>query len=91
VSPNTAMYVSFFAGASLAHSRSYRFKLPHPQDVLGLPTGQHITVTAEINGKAVTRSYTPISNDDDTGRFDLIVKVCILSSFPDMSDTRADL
>jgi cytochrome-b5 reductase len=59
VSPNTAIY---------------RFKLPHTQDVLGLPVGQHINVSAEINGKVITRSYTPISNDDDRGRFDLIIK-----------------
>ena len=54
---------------------SYRFKLPHPEDVLGLPTGQHIFVSAEINGKEVRRSYTPTSNDDDRGHFDLLVKV----------------
>ena len=56
---------------------SYRFKLPHAHDVLGLPTGQHISVSAEINGKAVTRSYTPISNDDDRGQFSLIIKVVL--------------
>ncbi|KAF8807578.1 NADH-cytochrome b5 reductase 1 [Phlegmacium glaucopus] len=59
VSPNTAIY---------------RFKLPHVQDVLGLPTGQHISVSAEINGKVITRNYTPISNDNDRGHFSLIIK-----------------
>jgi len=59
VSPNTAIY---------------RFKLPNPQDVLGLPTGQHISVSAEINGKVIVRSYTPISSDDDHGQFSLIIK-----------------
>ncbi|KDQ16711.1 hypothetical protein BOTBODRAFT_43300 [Botryobasidium botryosum FD-172 SS1] len=52
----------------------YRFALPHPEDVLGLPIGQHISVSAEINGKAITRSYTPTSSDDDKGHFDLVVK-----------------
>jgi len=61
---------------------SYRFKLPHVQDVLGLPIGQHISISAEINGKLITRSYTPISNDDDRGRFDLIIKVILLVYFP---------
>lgn len=61
---------------------SYRFKLPHVQDVLGLPIGQHISISAEINGKLITRSYTPISNDDDRGRFDLIIKVISLVYFP---------
>jgi cytochrome-b5 reductase len=59
VSPNTAIY---------------RFSLPHPKDVLGLPIGQHISVSAEINGKDIMRSYTPTSSDDDLGHFDLLIK-----------------
>ena len=58
---------------------SYRFKLPQPQDVLGLPTGQHISVSAEINGKVIIRSYTPISSDDDHGQFSLIIKVSLFA------------
>lgn len=54
---------------------SYRLALPHPQDVLGLPIGQHISVQAEINGKEIMRSYTPTSSDDDLGYFDLLIKV----------------
>ncbi|KAL5495457.1 CBR1 [Sanghuangporus weigelae] len=59
VSPNTALY---------------RFALSRPDDVLGLPIGQHISVQAEINGKQIMRSYTPTSSDDDLGHFDLLVK-----------------
>ncbi|KAH8835340.1 ferredoxin reductase-like C-terminal NADP-linked domain-containing protein [Flagelloscypha sp. PMI_526] len=59
ISPNTAIY---------------RFGLPSPKDHLGLPIGQHISVSAEINGKDVARSYTPISSDDDKGYFDLLIK-----------------
>ncbi|RXW18242.1 hypothetical protein EST38_g7615 [Candolleomyces aberdarensis] len=59
VSPNTAVY---------------RFKLPRQQDVLGLPIGQHIAVTATINGKAVIRNYTPVSLEDDQGYFELLIK-----------------
>lgn len=51
--------------------------------MLGLPVGQHISVCAEINGKTVTRSYTPISNDDDRSRFDLIVKVRVFRAVYD--------
>jgi hypothetical protein len=58
----------------------YRFALPHPSDVLGLPIGQHISVSAEINGKDVMRSYTPTSSDDDLGHFDLLIKVAFISS-----------
>ncbi|KAF9535846.1 NADH-cytochrome b5 reductase [Crepidotus variabilis] len=59
VSPNTAIY---------------RFKLPRHDDVLGLPVGQHISISAEIKGKNVIRNYTPISLDDDRGYFELIIK-----------------
>ncbi|KAG9038007.1 NADH-cytochrome b5 reductase [Tulasnella sp. JGI-2019a] len=59
ISPNTALY---------------RFGLPRPDDILGVPIGQHITVAAEINGKIVARSYTPTSSDDDKGHFDLVIK-----------------
>jgi len=59
---------------------SYRFKLPHRDDVLGLPIGQHISVSAEINGKNIIRNYTPISLEDDRGYFEVIIKVLFLSS-----------
>ncbi|CAI2169529.1 12184_t:CDS:2 [Funneliformis geosporum] len=52
----------------------YRIGLPKPDDVLGLPIGQHISVQAEINGKLISRSYTPTSSDDDLGHFDLVIK-----------------
>lgn len=60
VSPNTAIY---------------RFRLPSDNGILGLPIGQHISLQAEINGKNVMRSYTPVSSDDDRGFFDLMIKV----------------
>lgn len=59
ISPNTAIY---------------RFGLPTPNSILGLPTGQHISVAAEIAGKEIMRSYTPTSSDDDAGHFDLLIK-----------------
>ncbi|GBC04426.1 hypothetical protein RclHR1_05680011 [Rhizophagus clarus] len=52
----------------------YRFSLPKPDDVLGLPIGQHISIQTEISGKLITRSYTPTSSDDDLGYFELVVK-----------------
>ncbi|KAK9418717.1 hypothetical protein SUNI508_07737 [Seiridium unicorne] len=51
------------------------FALPYPDSVLGLPTGQHIALQAVIGGKTVSRSYTPISNNSDLGRIELLVKV----------------
>ncbi|KAK7064466.1 NADH-cytochrome b5 reductase [Favolaschia claudopus] len=59
ISPNTAIY---------------RFSLPRANDYLGLPVGQHISISAEINGKDIMRSYTPISSDDQKGSFDLLIK-----------------
>lgn len=52
----------------------YRFGLPRPNDVLGLPIGQHISIAANIDGKEIVRSYTPTSSDDDKGHFDLVIK-----------------
>ncbi|KAJ5613320.1 NADH-cytochrome b5 reductase [Penicillium lagena] len=54
----------------------YRFALPRPTDILGLPIGQHISLAATIAGqpKEVVRSYTPISSDHEAGYFDLLVK-----------------
>ncbi|KAK4688748.1 cytochrome-b5 reductase, partial [Tremellales sp. Uapishka_1] len=59
----------------LSHNTAlYRFGLPKPTDCLGLPIGQHISVSAEIDGKNIVRSYTPTTLDDDKGHFDLVVK-----------------
>lgn len=54
----------------------YRFSLEKPTDYLGLPVGQHISVSATLpdGSKEVMRSYTPISSDHETGYFDLLVK-----------------
>ncbi|KAL1929960.1 hypothetical protein VTP01DRAFT_1114 [Rhizomucor pusillus] len=52
----------------------YRFALPSKDAILGLPIGQHISVMGEINGKEISRSYTPTSSDEDKGYFDLLIK-----------------
>jgi cytochrome-b5 reductase len=57
---------------------SYRFALPREDDVLGLPIGQHIVLSATIDGKEVSRSYTPTSSDNDKGYFELIIKVTLI-------------
>jgi hypothetical protein len=77
------MYVSAVYPQLLSHIGfvSYRFGLPDPNDILGLPIGQHISVQAEINGKDIMRSYTPTSSDDDRGHFDLLVKVCYTGAY----------
>ncbi|KAG7104053.1 NADH-cytochrome b5 reductase 1 like protein [Verticillium longisporum] len=57
----------------------YRFSLPSPTSILGLPIGQHISigeVLAQPDGthKEIVRSYTPISGDHQPGYFDLLIK-----------------
>uniref|UniRef100_A0A3B4BKM2 NADH-cytochrome b5 reductase n=1 Tax=Periophthalmus magnuspinnatus TaxID=409849 RepID=A0A3B4BKM2_9GOBI len=56
-------------------TRKFRFALPSPAHVLGLPIGQHIYLSARIDGKLVVRPYTPVSSDDDKGFVDLVVKI----------------
>ncbi|KAG2194968.1 hypothetical protein INT47_002824 [Mucor saturninus] len=63
------------AKTAISHNTNiYRFALPHKDDVLGLPIGQHVTLIANIHGKEVSRSYTPITSDEDAGFFELIIK-----------------
>uniref|UniRef100_A0A7N8X0F7 NADH-cytochrome b5 reductase n=1 Tax=Mastacembelus armatus TaxID=205130 RepID=A0A7N8X0F7_9TELE len=56
-------------------TRRFRFALPSPDHVLGLPVGQHIYLSAKVNGTLVVRPYTPVSSDDDKGYVDLVVKI----------------
>uniref|UniRef100_G3Q991 NADH-cytochrome b5 reductase n=1 Tax=Gasterosteus aculeatus aculeatus TaxID=481459 RepID=G3Q991_GASAC len=56
-------------------TRKFRFALPSPEHILGLPIGQHIYLSARIDGKLVVRPYTPVSSDDDKGFVDLVVKI----------------
>lgn len=59
----------------LSHNSAvYRFGLPRPNDILGLPIGQHVSIAAQVEGKEIVRSYTPTSSDDEKGYFDLLIK-----------------
>lgn len=61
----------------LSHdTRRFRFALPSNEHVLGLPIGQHVNLTFQLNGEPVVRAYTPVSSDEtDRGHVDLVVKV----------------
>ncbi|XP_072746413.1 NADH-cytochrome b5 reductase 3 isoform X1 [Anoplolepis gracilipes] len=63
-------------------TRKFRFGLPTPNHVLGLPIGQHIHLTARIGEEVVIRSYTPVSSDDDHGYVDLVIKVYFKNVHP---------
>ena len=60
-----------------------RFALHSDLEVLGLPIGRHIALSANVQNplnpdetKHISRQYTPISSDfEDRGYFDLLVKV----------------
>nr|AAO27755.1 reductase [Fusarium sporotrichioides] len=49
--------------------------LPTTSTVLGLPIGQHVTIKADVLGKTVARSNTPVSNNSDLGILELVIKV----------------
>lgn len=58
------------------NTRRFRFALPDPNMVLGLPTGQHITFLLKgEDGKDVYRPYTPMTDDDQLGYVDFVIKV----------------
>ncbi|XP_057712133.1 NADH-cytochrome b5 reductase 3-like [Corythoichthys intestinalis] len=63
-------------------TRKFRFALPSGEHVLGLPVGQHIYLSAKIDGKLVVRPYTPTSSDDDKGYVDLVIKVYFKNVHP---------
>uniref|UniRef100_A0A224XST2 NADH-cytochrome b5 reductase n=1 Tax=Panstrongylus lignarius TaxID=156445 RepID=A0A224XST2_9HEMI len=63
-------------------TRRFRFELPSKNHILGLPIGQHIFLSATIDGETLIRSYTPVSSDDDVGYMDLVVKVYLKNTHP---------
>ncbi|NXM77993.1 NB5R3 reductase, partial [Serilophus lunatus] len=67
-------------------TRRFRFALPSTEHVLGLPVGQHIYLSARIDGALVVRPYTPVSSDDDKGFVDLVVKIYMKGVHPKFPD-----
>jgi cytochrome-b5 reductase len=54
----------------------FRFALPTPASVLGLPIGQHISCRGQdATGEEVIKPYTPTTLDSDLGRFELVIKM----------------
>ena len=67
-------------------TRVFRFALDHPNQILGLPIGQHMSLRATVNNEVVTRSYTPISSDDDRGYVEFVIKVYFAGVHPKFPD-----
>ncbi|KAK1428975.1 hypothetical protein QVD17_17816 [Tagetes erecta] len=61
----------------LSHNvAKFRFALPTPTSLLGLPIGQHIICRGkDSQGEEVIKPYTPTTLDTDTGYFDLVIKM----------------
>lgn len=58
----------------------FRFALDHPNQLLGLPVGQHLFVkktgmTGKGKEELVMRAYTPTTGNETPGHFDLLVKI----------------
>lgn len=61
---------------SLTHDTDhFRFSLPSPDHVLGLPAGQHVVLHTMLDGHKLVRVYTPVSSNSDKGIMDIIVKL----------------
>ncbi|KAK2976724.1 hypothetical protein RJ640_000744 [Escallonia rubra] len=54
----------------------FKFELPSPTSVLGLPIGQHISCRGkDSQGEEVIKPYTPTTLDSDVGGFELVIKM----------------
>jgi cytochrome-b5 reductase len=80
--PNGVLDPSAYQKFRLRHKEElsdgvYRFvfDLPTKYSVLGLPIGQHVAIKATLDEHTVVRSYTPISNNRDLGRLELLIRV----------------
>jgi ferredoxin-NADP reductase len=71
----------------LSHdTRRFRFALASPQHRFGLPVGNHVFISAKVDGAPVMRAYTPASGDDELGYFDLVIKVYFRNVHPKFPD-----
>ncbi|KAL6509005.1 NADH-cytochrome b5 reductase [Orobanche gracilis] len=61
----------------LSHNvAKFKFALPTPTLVLGLPIGQHISCRGKDGqGEDVVKPYTPTTLDSDVGYFELVIKM----------------
>lgn len=85
--PNEKYYLPLIEKEEISHdTRRFRFGLPNPDHVLGLPVGQHIHLIATINGELIIRAYTPVSSDDNKGYVDLVIKVYKRNVHPKFPD-----
>lgn len=77
LNPNTWQPLQLLDRKVLTHNtRRFRFVLPHQDQKLGLPVGQHISIrTRSPDGTQVIRPYTPTSEGNARGYVDFVIKV----------------
>ncbi|RXG56199.1 NADH-cytochrome b5 reductase 2 [Armadillidium vulgare] len=81
--PNVKYSLELIEKEEISHdTRRFRFRLPSNEHVLGLPIGQHIYLSARVDGQLVVRPYTPVSSDEDKGYMDLVIKVYFKNVHP---------
>ena len=75
--PNSWQPLQLLDKKVLTHNtRRFRFVLPHQDQKLGLPVGQHISIKTTLSdGSIVMRPYTPTSDGEARGFVDFVVKV----------------
>jgi nitrate reductase (NAD(P)H) len=58
-------------------TRIFTYKLDHDDQILGLKTGQHLMMRLRdpVTRRAIVRCYTPISETDQKGFVDVLIKV----------------
>ena len=58
-------------------TRVFTFTLDHPEQAIGLPTGQHLMLRLRdpVTREAIIRSYTPISSISAVGSLDILIKI----------------
>lgn len=85
--PNVKYPLPLIEKEEITHdTKKFRFGLPSSSHVLGLPIGQHVYLSAKVNGNLVIRAYTPVSSDEDQGYVDLVVKVYYKNTHPNYPD-----
>ncbi|KAI9237668.1 MAG: hypothetical protein BYD32DRAFT_446131 [Podila humilis] len=76
VDPKRWQSVALVKKIHLNHNtRLLRFAFGHPDQLLGLPLGNHLLLRIKTNDSLYFRAYTPTSLPDQRGHFDLVVKV----------------
>ncbi|XP_059392453.1 NADH-cytochrome b5 reductase 2 [Carassius carassius] len=85
--PNAKYPLPLIEKEEITHdTKKFRFGLPSSSHILGLPIGQHVYLSAKVNGNLAIRAYTPVSSDEDQGYVDLVVKVYYKNTHPNYPD-----